>query len=110
MSPLLFKTPDGISPQGLPNVYFCSHPADKDFYFDKIFKQIQNIRSCTMWYLDRTAPVTNVNDHLSDLEQMTLFVIPVTSRFLSTDNIALNTEFKFAMENNIPVLPLMQES
>ena len=44
-----------------------------------------------------------------DLLQMQMFVIPVTSRFLQEDNPALEREFRFAMENHIPVLPLMQE-
>jgi len=49
------------------------------------------------------------NPELSDLEQMQLFVIPVTRRFLTTPNRALETELPFAIAQHIPVLPLMVE-
>ncbi len=41
---------------------------------------------------------------------MQLFVMPVTTRLLCSDNAARCEEFPFAMEKHIPVLPLMQES
>ena len=40
---------------------------------------------------------------------MQLFVMPVTTRLLTTSNRALEQEFFFAIEQHIPVLPLMQE-
>ena len=40
---------------------------------------------------------------------MQLFVMPVTSKLLSTPNQALDSEFSFAVEKHIPILPLMQE-
>lgn len=40
---------------------------------------------------------------------MQLFVMPVTTRLLTTPNRALEVEFSFAMEHHIPGLPLMQE-
>ena len=43
-------------------------------------------------------------------KQMQLFVMPVTSELLYLDNTALKELFPFAIENHIPVLPLMQES
>ena len=40
---------------------------------------------------------------------MQLFVIPVTFKLLTTENDVLNFYFKFAVENKIPVLPILQE-
>ena len=40
---------------------------------------------------------------------MQLFVMPVTANLLFSENYALDAEFKFAVQNRIPVLPLMQE-
>lgn len=35
--------------------------------------------------------------------------MPITTKLLCSQNVALDIEFKFALENHIPVLPLMQE-
>jgi hypothetical protein len=35
--------------------------------------------------------------------------MPVTTKLLTTENAALDAEFRFAIERHIPVLPLMQE-
>ena len=43
------------------------------------------------------------------LGDMQLFVIPVTSQFLHTDNRARRVDFQFAIDRHIPILPLMQE-
>ena len=40
---------------------------------------------------------------------MKLLVIPVTKNFLYEENDARLKDLKFALENNIPVLPLIQE-
>jgi tetratricopeptide (TPR) repeat protein len=41
---------------------------------------------------------------------MNLFVMPVTTRLLTTPNRARDVEFPYAIEHHIPVLPLMQET
>ncbi len=107
---LTYKTNGMASPQGKPRVYFCCHPEDFRYFFDAISDELlQYQKNCAVWYpvdpaFDRSDP-----EHLADLEQMQLFVMPVTTRLLSTENPALDIEFAFAMEHHIPVLPLMQE-
>ena len=48
-------------------------------------------------------------EYFDSFRQMQLFVMPGTSAVLSTENVELDIDFKFAIENHIPVLPLMQE-
>lgn len=109
MPNLKYKTRGMVSPQGKPRVYFCCHPKDFAGYFDGISDEILEKQNCSVWYLeDMTADYDEL--FFSDLKQMQLFVMPVTTNLLCTQNRALEVEFPFAIENHIPVLPLMQES
>ncbi len=105
MAGLQYRTKGDSSPQGKPRVYFCCHPDDFEKYFKPISEEIWSLQSCSVWYQDGS----DCPDLLADLKQMQLFVMPVTTRLLCTENDALNVEFPFAMDNHIPVLPLMQE-
>lgn len=106
MSDLRYKV-RGNSPQGKPRVYFCCHKEDFPKYFEKLSEEILNIQPCAIWYRD---DFSRFDDALeNDLKQMQLFVIPVTARFLTTDNQALKHEFPVALHHHIPILPLMQE-
>ncbi|MBR3593552.1 MAG: tetratricopeptide repeat protein [Clostridia bacterium] len=106
MANLKFKTKDNSHPQGKPRVYFCCHPADFNEYFDKVCGELFSKQNCAVWYVDE--PTERDDEFLSDLSQMQLFVLPVTHNFLAHDNVAY-TEFLYAAQNNIPVLPLMME-
>lgn len=96
----------GNSPQGKPRVYFCCHEEDFSKYFEKISEEILNKHSCAIWYRE---DFWDFDDLETDLIQMQLFVIPVTTRFLATENQAFKYEFKIAIKHHIPILPLMQE-
>ena len=43
----------------------------------------------------------------SDLGQMNPFVIPVTSKLLTEPSRAMDSDFRYAKEKNIPVLPMV---
>ena len=104
------KTRGNASPQGRPRVYFCCHRDDFNNTFDRITNEILDIqRNAAIWYRDPEHPFVFDEALRSDLSQMQLFVIPVTSNFLFTEDPARIVEFAFAEENHIPVLPLMQE-
>ena len=107
MANIRFKTNGNSSPQGKPRVYFCCHPDDFTKYFEDISDEILLIQNCAVWYRGDFDPLDETLEQ--DLRQMQLFVIPVTEKFLMDDNDALNNEFRIAIENHIPVLPLMQE-
>lgn len=108
MANLQYKTRGNDSPQGNPRVYFCCHPEDFNKYFEAVSEEILQYQRCAIWYA--SADVVRDEDFFLDLKQMQLFVMPVTTNLLCTENEALDKEFRFAVENHIPVLPLMQES
>lgn len=92
-----------------PKVYFCCHPEDFDRCFDVLSKDVMSKQKCTIWYAQDLSESRD-EEYLENLRQMQLFLLPVTSKLLDTDNIALNVEFCFATDNHIPVLPIMMES
>ncbi len=104
---LIFKTRENSNPKGKPKVYFCCHKDDFEKYFERISNEVLSLQNCSVWYRDFSEAVND--ELLSDLKQMQLFVMPVTTNLLCTENDALDIEFRFAIENHIPVLPLMQE-
>ena len=108
MANFKYKTRGNSNPQGKPRVYFCCHFEDFDKYFESVSDEILAKQNCAMWYCDEK--VVRNEDFFADLKQMQLFVMPVTTNLLCTENEALDFEFKFAIENHIPVLPLMQEN
>ncbi len=94
------------SPQGKPRVYFCCHPDDFNNYFEEISEEILSKQNCSIWY-DTTS--TEIHSSLAeDLNLMQLFVIPITYRFLTEESRGFK-ELEFAKENNIPILPLLQD-
>ena len=107
MANLKFKTRNNTNPQGKPRVYFCCHNEDFEKYFVTISNEILKKQNCAIWYTDEKIP--RDEEFLSDLKQMQLFIMPVTAKLLFTENTALDLEFNFAVQNHIPVLPLMQE-
>ncbi|MBQ8914709.1 MAG: toll/interleukin-1 receptor domain-containing protein [Clostridia bacterium] len=109
MSSLKFKTRDMQNPRGRARVYFCCHPEDFDAFFEEVSNDILKYQNCAVWYRNESDPYDE-EEHLSYLAEMQLFVMPVTTRLLCTKNRALDTEFRFAVEHHIPVLPLMQEA
>lgn len=108
MANLKYKTRSNSSPQGKPRVYFCCHPKDFEKCFESISDEILEKQNCAVWYTDEV--VAYDDDFFMDLKQMQLFVMLITTNLLCTENETIDIEFNFAIENHIPVLPLMQES
>ncbi|MBE6763004.1 MAG: TIR domain-containing protein [Ruminococcaceae bacterium] len=108
MATLLYKTRGSASPQGKPKVYLCCHPEDAERFTEAVCDELLQKQNCAVWYLEDPHAVRD-EELLDDLKSMQLFVMPVTRRLLSTENPAIDTEFAFATEHHIPVLPLMQE-
>ena len=108
MATLACKTRGNTSPQGKPRVYFCCHPADFSLYFETVSDEILALQNCAVFYPEG-GEAAYTKELLADLAGMQLFVMPVTTRLLTTANPALEVAFCFALEHHIPVLPLMQE-
>lgn len=105
---LKWKTRGDVPPQHKPRVYFCCHEADFDTYFESIALDILQQTDCAIWYRD-TLPTVSDEEYVAQLQQMQLFVMPVTTRLLTTANAALDIDFPIAQTEHIPILPLIQE-
>ena len=106
---LLYKTRGNSLPNNKPKVYFCSYEEDFGRYFEEISKDILDKQNCVIYYKNSNA-VKQSEELLDLLKMMNLFVIPITTKLLTNGDNIITTEVKFALENKIPVLPLMQES
>ncbi|MBQ2658270.1 MAG: toll/interleukin-1 receptor domain-containing protein [Erysipelotrichaceae bacterium] len=97
----------------LQKVFFCSTDVDRVKYFEEISSDLFELQdNISIWY--REEDISGLNDeekknYLSDLSQMALFVVIVTSDFLKTENDARMLELDFAIKENIPVLPVLEE-
>ncbi|MBQ7309600.1 MAG: tetratricopeptide repeat protein [Clostridia bacterium] len=110
MANIQFRTRNQTNPKGKPRVWFCAHPKDHRAFFEPIVKTLLEKENCAVWYDTEPEAPYNEEDFFADLHEMNLFVMPVTTRLLTTENRALDVEFRYAIEHHIPVLPLMQES
>lgn len=97
------------SAKNRPKLYFCSHPEDVNKYLrtiaDEIFEKQPDV---AIWYNDEPDIDEMSELHVSELSLMQAFIVPVTNKFLSAQNRGL-ADFRYAVENKIPILPLLQE-
>lgn len=110
MDYLKVKTKGNTNPNGKPRVYFACHKDDYEKAFEKISIDIFKTHDCAIYYTENMADEYADENWKTDLNQMNLFVIPVTFRLLSTPNRTMSVDFKFAKANHIPVLPIMLET
>lgn len=100
-----YKTKGMASPQGKRRVYFTCHPDDFERFFEKISAELLKISDCAVWY--------NTDDEYEDIDtdlgQMNLFVVPITTKLLTKPCRTIQLDVPFAIKNHIPILPLMQE-
>ena len=106
MSSFSYKTRGNSSPQGKSKVYFACHPEDLHL-FEAISDDILREVNCAVFY--HNSPIENEKEHLRDLSEMNVIVIPITTKFLTTPSAARDIEIPFSQQKHIPVLPLMQE-
>lgn len=100
-----YKTKGNVSPQGKRRVYFSCHPEDYERFFERISAEVLNITDCAVWY----SKDEGYEDIDTDLGQMNLLVVPVTTRLLTKPCRTMELDVPFALEHHIPILPLMQE-
>ena len=103
-----YKTRGMSNPQGKSRVYFTCHPEDFGKFFDTISDEILELHDCAIYYYEPYNK-TNVHDTIQEISQMQLFVIPITSNFLTEHSQAFDVEFEYAKKHHIPILPLLQE-
>lgn len=107
METLKYKTRGESSPSKKQNVYYTAHKEDFNVYFSEITDEILSKYDVAIWYKDEE--IVSDEEHLSNLSEMSLFVIPITTQLLTTNNYVLDKEYQYAVENHIPVLPIMVE-
>ena len=105
---LKWITRGNVFPHKKSKVYFCCHEADFDAYFESVTQDILQLSDCAIWYRD-TLPSADDEEYIAQLQQMQLFVMPISTRLLTTANAALDIDFPIAQAEHIPVLPLLQE-
>ena len=97
------------SPQGLPKIYFCAHPADLDAYLNETAKELLALQSCAVWYDAEPLSDYSEDELFISLGTMNLFVVPVTRRLLTESSRAMDVEIEFAKSRHIPILPIIRE-
>ena len=90
-------------------IWFCAHPDDYSSCMHSVTADLFAARDCVVYYDEEPKADYDGPTLLADLQRMNLFIVPVTARFLRDPNRALDVEFRYAMANGIPVLPLLQE-
>ena len=81
MIQLKYKTRDNTSTKDKSKVYFTAHPKDYK-YFDEIVEEILDRQNCTIFYFDDFSDDIDYEDFALQLNQMQLFVIPITNNLL----------------------------
>lgn len=105
------KTPGDFSSNGLQSVYISYHPADFE-QMEKVADDILSMFNCAVFYRlgDIDSDETDLQDYSLRLREMKLFVVVVTTKYLTEGSFAKNWEYGFAVENNIPIIPIAVES
>lgn len=101
MESLKYITRGMVKPFDMQKVYFTSHKDDYHL-LDDIARDVLSIVDVAIFYGES-------EKREEDLRLMSLIVIPVTKSFLYDECDARTKDLKFALENGIPVLPLIQE-
>ena len=99
---LRYITKGNVNIKDRPRVYYTAHPNDHARYFDEVRADVYRTEDCVFFYLEPD-DVPDEN-YLADLSEMQLFVIPVTSRLLFTENRVTKSELPVAWQRHIPVL------
>ena len=108
---LSYQTRGNASPKRRPRIYFCCHPADFNTCFGPIVNAVLQEKSdVAIWYYDPASGIPTGESFLTDLRQMQLFVFPVTRHFLDESSSARDVELALALQEHIPILPLVVEA
>ncbi|MBQ2675098.1 MAG: TIR domain-containing protein [Prevotella sp.] len=102
---LSYRTRANSSPQGKQKVFFSSVPEDFSAFFEGIAVTLLKCADCAIWYNEED----NYEDIEIELSEMSLFVIPVTTKLLTSKNRTITVDLPFALKHHIPVLPLLME-
>ena len=109
MLELSYKTKGNAQPKGKPRVFFTCHPADMERSLDRLCSDLFQAQDCAVYYTEDMAELIGDEDRALQLEQMNLFVVPVSLKLLIEPNRAIDSDVPFARDKHIPILPIMLE-
>ena len=106
-----YRTKGNSDPRGKSRVFFAAHPDDYGLYLDKVVEMLHKYQNCVVYFYneDEMNNKADKPDIEGDLSEMNLVVIPVTTKLLTRENIAVSGIFPFALTKHIPVLPILME-
>ncbi len=105
---LPYRTVGQDDPKGHPWIFYSSHPADFEKYFDTVWKWLSGFQNIALFYepVEQFIPSEQIKAYIRNMQMV---VIPVTTRLLQDDCRTIREILPFANEEHIPVLPLMME-
>ena len=100
-----------FSPNGLQKVFISFHPSDI-VKMDGVASDILAIANCAVYYHKDSFSMEDIDleDYGLKLQEMKLFVVIVSTNYLSNDSLSKSWEYDFAIKHNIPLLPIAVES
>ena len=91
-------------------VFFTCHPDDFNNYYAIIKEDILSIQNTNFFYLeDNEYYPDNKDEYYSYLNDFNLIIIPITNKFLNDKNRAYDIDFEYAINNHLPILPILVE-
>lgn len=107
----LYKVRGNFSPNGLQKIFISFHPSDIA-KMDDVISDILAIANCAVYYHKDLFFMDDIDleDYGLKLQEMKLFVVIVSTNYLSNDSLSKCWEYDFAMRHNIPLLPIAVES
>ena len=109
MPRFLCRTREGADPEKKVRVYFTCHEDDFDKYFEDICAQILKVLDCAVYYTKDMGSWYSPAEFICELVMMDIIVIPISFVWYASQNRSHETEFFHALENDIPILPIMVE-
>ncbi len=98
------------NPHGRSRIFFLSCKEDREQYFEEVCADIfESQGSAVIWYASEESGDLDCPEYYRDLQEMNLFVVVVTEKFLKAVAAGEMMEFFLAKKNRIPILPLVQD-
>lgn len=101
-----FRTNTGQPVVGQPWVFFSCHPDAFALYQEQVMLDVLACCDCVFCWRD---PDDTSTDTLSDLDQMSLVILAVDTKFVEEDCFASTDVWRYAVDHHIPILPLLME-
>ena len=99
------------SPRGKQKIWIAMHPFDynTDAFNSIVDSVLRKHINCAVYFEDFSCEHKNKKEIISVMSQAQLIILIVSKKTLTTSNNAIDFEFKYAVANNITVLPIVIE-